>query len=64
MIEFFHTLSSYWDKLVSLFDTIFTYVKDSVTEVNVWLTYFPSAIITASGIILVVLVIYKILGRS
>lgn len=64
MIEAFKTLSSYIDKIVQLFDTVFSHIRDSVSELNVWISYFPPVLVTAAGIIILVIVIYKILGRS
>lgn len=64
MIEFFKTLSSYWDKLVTLFDTIFSNAKEAVSEVQYWIGMLPPALVASFGIIIVVIIIYLILGRG
>lgn len=64
MIEFFNTLSSYWDKLVKLGDIAFNSVKSSFNEIITWLSLFPIEIISAGISILLIIIIYKILGRS
>lgn len=64
MIEFFNTLSSYWDKIVKLGDIAFKSVKSSFNEIITWLSLFPIEIISAGISILLIVIIYKILGRS
>lgn len=64
MIEFFNTLSSYWDKIVKLGDIAFNSVKSSFNEIITWLSLFPIEIISAGISILLIVIIYKILGRS
>lgn len=64
MIEFFNTLSSYWDKLVKLGDIAFQSVKSSFNEIITWLSLFPIEIISAGISILLIVIIYKLLGRS
>lgn len=64
MIEFFSTLSSYIDKIVTFFDTLFTNVKQSITEIKVWIGYLPTPLIASAAIIIVLIVIYKVLGRG
>lgn len=64
MIEFFNTLSSYWDKIVKLGDIAFQSVKSSFNEIITWLSLFPIEIISAGISILLIVIIYKILGRS
>ncbi len=64
MIEFFNTLSSYWDKIVKLGDIAFNSVKSSFNEIITWLSLFPIEIISAGISILLIIIIYKILGRS
>ena len=63
MIEFFKTLSSYWDKLVSAFDIVFTNIKSGITEIKYWIDFLPATLLAAALIIIVILVIYKVLGR-
>ena len=64
MIEFFNTLSSYWDKIVKLGDIAFQSVKSSFNEIITWLSLFPIEIISAGISILLIVIIYKLLGRS
>lgn len=64
MIEFFNTLSSYWDKIVKLGEIAFQSMKSSFNEIITWLSLFPLEIISAGISILLIVVIYKILGRS
>lgn len=64
MIEFFGTLSSYWDKLVKFGEIAFDAVKSSFTEIYTWLSLFPYQILSAGLAILLIVIIYKILGRS
>lgn len=64
MIEFFETLSSFWDKVVKFGEIAFNAVKSSFTEIQTWLSLFPLEIISAGISILLIIIIYKILGRS
>ena len=64
MIEFFNTLSSYWDKIVKLGEMAFQAMKSSFNEIITWLSLFPLEIISAGISILLIVIIYKILGRS
>ena len=64
MIEFFNTLSSYWDKIVKLRELAFQSMKSSFNEIITWLSLFPLEIISAGISILLIVIIYKILGRS
>lgn len=64
MIEFFNTLSSYWDKIVKLGEIAFQSMKSSFNEIITWLSLFPLEIISAGISILLIVIIYKILGRS
>lgn len=64
MIEFFNTLSSYWDKIVKFGEIAFQSVKSSFNEIVTWLSLFPLEIISAGISILLIVIIYKILGRS
>lgn len=63
MIELFETLGSYINKITTAFDTIFTNIKQAVTELKYWVGFLPTTLIAIALIIIVVLVIYKILGR-
>lgn len=64
MIEFFNTLSSFWDKIVKFGEIAFQSVKSSFNEIVTWLSLFPLEIISAGISILLIVIIYKILGRS
>lgn len=64
MIEFFSTLSSYIDKITTFFDTLFTNVKMSISEIQVWIGFLPTSLIASAAIIIVIIVIYKVLGRG
>lgn len=64
MIEFFSTLSSYIDKITTFFDTLFTNIKMSITEIQVWIGFLPTSLVASAAIIIVIIVIYKVLGRG
>lgn len=64
MIEFFNTLSSFWDKIVKFGEIAFQSVKSSFNEIVTWLSLFPLEIISAGISILLIIIVYKILGRS
>lgn len=63
MMEFFDTISSYFNKLVTYVDTLFTSVKQSIAEMQLWIEYLPTGLIVSAGIIIVLLVVFRILGR-
>lgn len=63
MIEFFDTIGSYINKITTAFDTVFTNIKQSISELKYWIDFLPSTLITAALIIVVLLVIFRILGR-
>lgn len=64
MIEFFETLSSWWDKIVKLGEIAFNSIKSSFNEIQTWLSLFPLEILSAGISILLIIIVYKILGRS
>lgn len=64
MIEFFNTLSSYIDKITTFFTTLFENVKQSITEIQTWIEYLPASLVASAAIIIVLIVIYKVLGRG
>jgi hypothetical protein len=64
MIEFFNTLSSFWDKVVKLGEIAFNSMKSSFNEIITWLSLFPLEIISAGISIILIVIVYKILGRS
>ena len=63
MIELFNTLSSYIDKFLSFFDTLFENVKQSITELQQWFQFLPASLVAAAAIIVVLLVVFRVLGR-
>lgn len=63
MIELFNTLSSYIDKFISFFDTLFENVKQSITELQQWFEFLPASLVAAAAIIVVLLVVFRVLGR-
>lgn len=63
MMEFFDTISSYIDKFISYTNTLFDSIGDAVKELQTWVSYLPLELITAAGIIIVLLVVFRILGR-
>ena len=63
MIEFFETIGSYINKITTFFDTLFQAVKDSIAEMQSWIGYLPAGLIASAVIIVVLLVIFRVLGR-
>lgn len=63
MIELFDTISSYIDKFLTYVDTLFNSIGEAVIELKTWVSYLPLPLITAAGIIIVLLVVFRILGR-
>lgn len=63
MIELFETISSYLAKFYYYFETLFENVKDSITELGQWFQFMPASLVAAATIILVLLVIFRVLGR-
>ena len=63
MIELFDTISSYLDKFLYFFDTLFTNVKDSINELRQWFQFLPASLVAAAAIIIVLLVVFRVLGR-
>ncbi len=63
MIEFFDTLGSYINKITTAFETVFNNITQSITELKYWINFLPTTLITAALIIIVLLVIFRVLGR-
>lgn len=63
MKELLETLGSYLDQFVTWMETLFQTVKDSITEMKYWIDLLPAGLIASAAIILVLLVIFRILGR-
>lgn len=63
MIELFDTISSYINKFVTYVDTLFENIKQSITELRTWIDFLPASLVAAALIIVVMLVVFRILGR-
>lgn len=63
MIELFDTISSYINKITTYFNTLFESIQQSIDELNTWISYLPVGLISAAAIIVVLLVIFRVLGR-
>lgn len=63
MIELFDTINSYIDKFVLYTHTLFENVKQATIEVKTWVSFLPVELIAAAGIIIVLLIVFRILGR-
>lgn len=63
MKELFNTISEYLNQFVTWMETLFQTVKDSITEMQYWIDLLPAGLIASAAIILVLLVIFRILGR-
>lgn len=63
MFELFDTISSYIDKVVTYAHTLFENIQQSITELKTWIDFLPASLIAAALIIVVMLVIFRILGR-
>lgn len=63
MIELFDTLSSYINKFTEFFGTLFDTITQSVTELKNWFGLLPVGLMGAAGVIVLLLVIFRVLGR-
>lgn len=63
MFELFDTISSYINKFVTYVDTLFDNIKQSITELRTWIDFLPASLVAAALIIVVMLVVFRILGR-
>lgn len=63
MFELFDTISSYINKFVTYVDTLFDNIKQSITELKTWIDFLPASLVAAALIIVVMLVVFRILGR-
>ena len=63
MMEFFESISSFFNKIVTYTQTLFTNIKESIAEMQTWIEYLPTGLIVSAAIILVMLVIFRVLGR-
>lgn len=63
MLDFFDTISSFFNKIVVYTQTLVDNIVQSVNELRTWSSFLPASLIAAAGIIIVLLVIFRILGR-
>lgn len=63
MLELFDTISSYINKAITYIDTLFTNIKQSITELQTWIDFLPASLVAAALIIVVMLVVFRVLGR-
>lgn len=63
MIELFDTISSYIAKITSYTNTMFDALQQGITELKTWISYLPVELLAGAGIIVVLLVVFRILGR-
>lgn len=63
MIEFFTTISSYIDKFMQYMDTLFDSLQQGISELKTWISFLPAELLAGAGIIVVLLVVFRILGR-
>lgn len=63
MLELFDTISSYINKFVTYVDTLFENIKQSIAELRTWIDFLPASLVAAALIIVVMLVVFRILGR-
>lgn len=63
MYELFDTISSYINKFVTYVDTLFDNIQQSIAELKVWIDFLPASLVAAALIIVVMLVVFRILGR-
>lgn len=63
MFELFDTISSYINKVVTYVETLFENLQQSITELRTWIDFLPPALVAAALIIVVMLVVFRILGR-
>lgn len=63
MTQFFNTISSLIDKIQTFFETLYDNLKQAITELQYWISLLPPALIVSAAIIVVLLVIFRVLGR-
>lgn len=63
MIELFDTISSYIEKFLTYMDTLFDSLQQGITELKTWISFLPVELLAGAGIIVVLLVVFRILGR-
>lgn len=63
MMEFFDTISSWIDQFITYGKTLFTTVTESVSTIQSYFDLLPVGLLGAAGIIIVLLIVFRILGR-
>lgn len=63
MTQFFNTISSFIDKIQTFFETLYDNLKQAITELQYWISLLPTELIVSAAIIVVLLVIFRVLGR-
>ena len=63
MTQFFNTISSLIDKIQTFFEVLYDNLKQAITELQYWISLLPPALIVSAAIIVVLLVIFRVLGR-
>ena len=63
MTQFFNTISSLIDKIQTFFEAFYDNLKQAITELQYWISLLPPALIVSAAIIVVLLVIFRVLGR-
>lgn len=63
MIEFFDTISSYIDKIITYFQAFWENITTGIANFKMYLTWLPGELIAAGLLIIVLLVIFRVLGR-
>lgn len=63
MIEFFDTISGYIDKITTFFQTFWENLTSGIDQFKTYLSWLPGELVAAGLIIIVLLVIFRVLGR-
>lgn len=63
MTSFFNTISSYIDKIETFFETLYDNIKMAIAELQYWINLLPPALVVSAVVIVVLLVVFRILGR-
>lgn len=63
MTSFFNTISSYIEKIQAFFETLYDNIKMAIAELQYWVSLLPPALIVSAVVIVVLLVVFRILGR-
>lgn len=63
MIQFFDTISTYIEQFFSFLDTVTENLTQAVTTVKQWFSYLPAELLAVALIAIVLIVVFRILGR-